>query len=262
MQLSVPPFKFGSTVVLAYPDTTRLAGYRAALGLWGSLAGNTGGSEIVRGSFNTTPEEIVQPGVSALSTESDKEATEVPVVFGTAAAASDLTFCFVSGLPSQELIPSLVGELVDLFEANGVSRVVAPAAVNLSNIRDSDRLWVHVSTSPKGGVQTALPGGAQTNDAFLSALDNIASVSGISEASLLVHGDKRPSGSGYRQNVVFGSEYVDESDSRVVWALAESLATAVGIKDAIEQQQQQQQVEATRIRIDAELATRSLATFS
>ncbi|KAJ1964651.1 hypothetical protein GGI12_001285 [Dipsacomyces acuminosporus] len=267
MKLSVPSFKFGSTVVLAYPDLTRLAGYRAALELWTALAADAG-SSIATASFDAKPQETVQPGVPALGGESGGDAAGISIVLGTpVSAAPDLTFCLVNGLPKQEEIPLLVDDLVSMFEANNVSRVIAAAAVNLSGIKDSDRMWVRLSasatsaaTSPGLADVPMLPSGAHTNDAFLSALDNIASMSGIGEAILIVHGDKRPSGSAYRQRVAFGSEFVDDGDSALVQALGEALAVAAGVGSIASKLPPN--VEATRIRLDVDSAAKGLSTFS
>ncbi|KAJ1932749.1 hypothetical protein EC988_009350, partial [Linderina pennispora] len=56
MQFTVPATQFGKTVVLAYPDTTRLGGYRAALGLWKSLGGDD--STTAKAQIDEAAEEI------------------------------------------------------------------------------------------------------------------------------------------------------------------------------------------------------------
>ncbi|KAJ2451968.1 hypothetical protein GGF42_004131 [Coemansia sp. RSA 2424] len=265
MELGDPSFKFGSTVVLAYPDATRLAGYRAVLGLWQQLSSDS--KQTCTGYFSTNDAEQVLHTQSIPEIDSfDINSSGVSVVFGTptAAIASELTFCFVNGLPSTEHIPALIDGILGLLESHGnVQRLVVPAAANVSGTRESDRLWM---CSTGGGQNMAvagareIPEGALTNDVFLSALGNLAPVSGIKEVALLVHGDKRPSGSGYRQAVVFGREYVDEADAAVVNALGSALALVAGVADTAAQLLPLA-VDVTRTRLDIDAAAKVLPAF-
>ncbi|KAJ1899315.1 hypothetical protein LPJ66_002187 [Kickxella alabastrina] len=280
MDLDKSSFKIGSTVILAYPDVTRLAGYRAALGLWDQLtATNTEPAVTSTVCFESKVEEILQAhdfeeidtpaSAATTATGANNETDAVNIVFANAQSNLDLTFCFVNGLPEQKRVPELVDSLIGLLEKHSVKTLVIPAAVNLAGIKVDDKLWAYYpSELPIGcvelekrlsGVQK-LPGqGAQTNDVFLSVLSNLVSVSGISEAVVLVHGDKRPSGSAYRQKATFGSDYVDESDSSVVKALSALLATAVGAAEPTGEHAVE--VEVTRMRLDVESAALGLPAF-
>ncbi|KAJ2582252.1 hypothetical protein GGH95_001638, partial [Coemansia sp. RSA 1836] len=163
-------------------------------------------------------------------------------------------------------IPALIDGILGLLESHGnVRRLVVPAAANVSGTREPDRLWV-CSTGGGGGQNMAvagareIPEGALTNDVFLSALGNLAPMSGIKEVALLVHGDKRPSGSGYRQAVVFGREYVDEADAAVVNALGSALALVAGVTDTATQLLPLA-VDVTRTRLDIDAAAKALPAF-
>ncbi|KAJ2819143.1 hypothetical protein GGI24_004878 [Coemansia furcata] len=263
MELSDSTYKFGSTVVLAYPDATRLAGYRVALGLWTQLS-SSGAKRMCTSYFLKDAEQAIKSqGISEIDC-ADASKTGVRVLFGTSATLPDVTFCFVNGLPAQEHIPALVDGILGVLEAQGgVQRLIVPAAANVSGIRVADSLWVRstgglvvpgVPQIPEGVPQ--IPEGAQTNDVVLSALDNLGSVSAIKDVVLLVHGDKRPSGSGYRQTVTFGSEYVDETDLAVVNALSSALAVVAGVTDTVALLPP---VTRTRLNIDA--AAKALPAF-
>ncbi|KAJ2062366.1 hypothetical protein GGI17_002484 [Coemansia sp. S146] len=256
MELSDSSYKFGSTVVLAYPDATRLAGYRAALGLWTQLS-STGTNQMCTSYFHKDAEQAVKTqGLSEIDC-ADASKDGVCVVFGTPAALPGVTFCFVNGLPAQEHIPALVDGILSILESHGsVQRLIVPAAANVSGIRAADRLWVRSASELATPGIPQIPEDAQTNDVVLSALDNIGSVSGIKDVVLLVHGDKRPSGSGYRQTVTFGSEYVDDADRVVVNALSSALALVAGVTDTATLLQP---VTRTRLNIDA--AAKALPAF-
>ncbi|KAJ2827787.1 hypothetical protein FBU31_003079 [Coemansia sp. 'formosensis'] len=256
MELSDSSYKFGSTVVLAYPDATRLAGYRAALGLWTQLSSSSA-KRMCTSYFLKDAEQAIKPqGLSEIDC-ADASKTGVCVVFGTTAALPDVTFCFVNGLPAQEHIPALVDGILGVLEAQGgVQRLIVPAAANVSGIRVADSLWVRSTGGLAVPGVSQIPEGAQTNDVVLSALDNLGSVSAIEEVVLLVHGDKRPSGSGYRQTVTFGSEYVDETDLAVVNALSSALAVVAGVTDTVALLPP---VTRTRLNIDA--AAKALPAF-
>ncbi|KAJ2863397.1 hypothetical protein GGI22_001961 [Coemansia erecta] len=257
MQLSNPSFKFGSTVVFAYPDTTRLAGYRSALLLLKSLTAERGLSDNdqCKCSVAVEPKELVFP--TADSSEKVETHNEISVLFSTPTSTPRVTFCFVNGLPAQERVPELVDCVVSFLEENGVEQVVVPAAADLTGVKNSDRLWVRTFSSE--GFQTdtecaiELPGDANTSDGFLSALDTILCVSQFKSARLLVHGDKRPIGSSYREKVVFGQDYVDEADTSVVSALHNALAKALGVALT---NQQEPVVEVARVHLDPESASR------
>ncbi|KAI9505567.1 hypothetical protein BX070DRAFT_220320 [Coemansia spiralis] len=267
MQLSNPSFKFGSTAVLAYPDTTRLAGYRSALALLKALSvkHGTNSNDQCKCSISAKPAELVlQPSDSS---NVCKIQEEISLMLVTPTAKPDLTFCFINGLPAQEKIPELVDSIIDMLETNGVKRIVSPAAADLTGIKNGDRLWIrsigsNATDGDKGKQQVAtehaseLPDGANTNDVFLSALDTILCVSGIAEAALLIHGDKRPAGSGYRQKVVFGSEYVDKDDISIVDNLKQALSAALRIGKAGEIQNEA--VEVVRVQLDAESSSKEL----
>ncbi|KAJ2343219.1 hypothetical protein GGF43_005751 [Coemansia sp. RSA 2618] len=270
MELGDSDFKLGSTVVLAYPDDTRLGGYRAALELWtllgGSDAHNSNCTRTVN--FDAKATEIVQPqGVPPISVPFDRNdgdtSRQVPIIFATAPTRPGLSLCLVSGLPACERIPELADSLISLLEKQGVERVVVPAAANVTGVKDGDRLWVEFPASTNKHLQSRLtklarlPSGAQTNDVFLSTFSNIAAVSGIGEVVLLVHSDKRSGGSGYRQSVVFGEEYVDAGDTSVVAALVQALAMAVSVDGAASVAQ----VKVVRERLDVESAGTGLQVF-
>ncbi|KAJ2746941.1 hypothetical protein GGI20_000928 [Coemansia sp. BCRC 34301] len=255
-------FKFGKTVVLAYPDATRLAGYRAALGLWKQLS--TESKQTCSTYFDCNDAEQVVNAQSEPEIDSfDINSSGVSIVFGTPAALSEVTFCFINGLPAPEHIPALADRVLGLLESHGkVQRLVVPAAANVSGMPDPDRLWLRTTASQlavAGAHKT--PDGAQTNDVFLSALDAMGSVSGINEIALLVHGDKRPSGSGYRQTVTFGKEYVDGTDKAVVDALLGALASAAGVAGTATQMLPLAVVDATRTRLDIDAAAKALPAF-
>ncbi|KAJ2686131.1 hypothetical protein IWW39_003823 [Coemansia spiralis] len=256
MELSDSTYKFGSTVVLAYPDTTRLAGYRAALGLWTQLS-STGTSQMCTSYFNKSAEQAIKAqDVSEVDCTDGSRDGGVRIVFGTSTALPAVTFCFINGLPAQEHIPALIDGILGILETHGsVQRLVVPAAANVSGIREADRLWVRSASALVPGVPL-LPEGAQTSDVALSALDNLSSVSGIKDVVLLVHGDKRPSGSGYRQTVTFGSEYVDDTDSAVVSALSSGLALVVGVADTASVSPP-----VTRTRLNIDVAAKALPAF-
>ncbi|KAJ1902858.1 hypothetical protein GGI09_002721 [Coemansia sp. S100] len=255
MELSDSSYKFGSTVVLAYPDATRLAGYRAALGLWTQVS-STGTSQICTSYFNKDAEQVVRPPGTSEIDCADASKSGVCVVFGTPAGLPGVTFCFVNGLPAQEHVPALVDGILGILESRGVQRLIVPAAANVSGIRTADCLWVRGSSGLATPAMPQIPEGAQTNDVVLSALDTIGSVSGIKEVVLLVHGDKRPSGSGYRQTVAFGSEYVDDTDRSVVNELSSALVLVAGVANTATMLQP---VTRTRLNIDA--AAKALPAF-
>ncbi|KAJ2751876.1 hypothetical protein H4S06_004050 [Coemansia sp. BCRC 34490] len=267
MQLTNPSFKFASTVVLAYPDTTRLAGYRAALYLLNALTPEHGlnDNDQCKCSVNVKPKELVcsTPDID-LQAESSEE---ISVLFSTPTSSPSLTFCFVNGLPAQEKISELVDSVLSLLEESGVERIVVPVAADLVGVKDSDRLWIRTFDLPEdtGGAENMktkashmgneLPSDANTNDAFLSTLDTILCVSGFKHSSILIHGDKRPVGSGYREKVVFGQEYADETDSNVAGALQSALAEALGVRVA---DKAGGSVVATRVQLDPESVSREL----
>ncbi|KAJ1996642.1 hypothetical protein H4R26_006119 [Coemansia thaxteri] len=266
MQLSDCNYKFGGTVVLAYPDVTRLAGYRAAVGLWIHLLTRGGSSNICTAKFDSVA--AVEETVQALGAPELNSTSEF-VVFGTPASLPQVTFCFVNGMPAAEHVPVLVDQIVGVLEAHGVERLVVPAAADIGGIRESDRLWAVHSTG-SGLLQQQqqrlasmeiqpLPEGAYTNDVFLSTLDNIGSVSGIKDVCILVHGDKRPSGSGYRQTVTFGSEFIDESDASLVLYLGNALA-AVAASGAVGEPPVRAEL-VTRTRLNADSIARALPAF-
>ncbi|KAJ2660161.1 hypothetical protein IWW48_003108 [Coemansia sp. RSA 1200] len=267
MQLTNPSFKFASTVVLAYPDATRLAGYRAALYLLNALtpAHGLNDNDQCKCSVNVKPKEFV-----CSTPDIDRQAEtgeEVSVLFSTPTSSPSLTFCFVNGLPTQEKIPELVDSVLSLLEESGVERIVVLAAADLVGLKDSDRLWTRTfdlpeDTSGAENMQSKasrngneLPSDATTNDVFLSTLDTILCVSGFKHSSILIHGDKRPVGSGYREKVMFGQEYADETDSSVLGALQSALAEALGVKVA---DKAGEPVVATRVQLDPESASREL----
>lgn len=241
MKLSDPAFKLASTVVLAYPDDTRLGGYRTALALYNQLSKANSSSSSSHGqtSFDSTPKETIGEPVNS---DSD-ELTTVPLALHTL-AESNVSFCFVNGLPSQEHIPRLVDQLIQLLEAHQVQRLIVPAAANLSGNKES-----------KGQLLFINPQQAQTTDVVLSVLANVAAMSAIVDVRLLVYGDKRPAGSGYRQKVVFGSEYADEDDRAVVGALGGQLAKDLGVAECMEM------VEVERIRQSVDAAASVTTEF-
>ncbi|KAJ1834228.1 hypothetical protein LPJ63_002115 [Coemansia sp. RSA 2711] len=270
MELGNSEFRLGTTVVLAYPDETRLGGYRAALTLWETLAGNdTAGSNVCFSGFDAKAVEIVQPqDVLQFSVPFDRDSDDgtvdrVPIVLATPPGGSGLSFCFVSGMPAPERIPELVSYLFDLFERQSVERVVIPAAANLAGVKASDQPMVQLPTSGSKHIQSRLtklsqlPDTAQTSDVFLSTLSNIAAVSGVGEVVHIICSDKRPSGSAYRQTVVFGEEFVDESDAKAVGALLTSLtvATSVSLSASFPS------AKATRHRLDIESASKGMQIF-
>ncbi|KAJ1863595.1 hypothetical protein LPJ78_003920 [Coemansia sp. RSA 989] len=236
MELYDSDFGLGRTVVLAYPDDTRLAGYRAALGLWTALAGS--GYSKTHGGFDAPVALVAQsqdiPAVTVPFDKGDEDTLKrVHIVVATPSSCPDLTFVIVNGLPKLEHVPELVNQLVCLFEKHSVEHVVVPAAANISNLKAFDSAYVQLPASLSGTLQrrlaavSQLPADACSNDAFLSAFSNIIAVSSIGDAALLLFPDKRPSGSGFRQNVVFGEDFADEGDEQVVQALTQLLAAAV-----------------------------------
>ncbi|KAJ1856100.1 hypothetical protein GGH12_001520 [Coemansia sp. RSA 1822] len=269
MKLSNSEFKLGTTVVLAYPDDTRLGGYRAALELWTLLAGSDArNSSTCTASFDAQAAEVVQPQdvspISVAFNRNDAETSkQVPIVLATPASHPELSLCLVSGLPAPERIPELVDSLISLLEEHDVKRVVVPAAANITGVKDSDRLWAEFPASANKHIQSRLttlaciPSTAQTSDVFLSTLSNIAAVSGIGEAVLLMHADKRPGGSAYRQSAVFGEDYADSGDADIVSALVQALAMAVGIDSGVSAVP----VKAVRERLDVDAASKDLQVF-
>ncbi|KAJ2453053.1 hypothetical protein EV183_002482 [Coemansia sp. RSA 2336] len=236
MELYDSDFRLGRTVVLAYPDDTRLAGYRAGLGLWTALAGS--GYSKTHGDFAAPVALVTQPqDIPAITAPLDKDDEDtlkrVHIALATPSSCPELTFVMVNGLPKPEHVPELVDQLIGLFEKHGVESVVVPAAANISNLTTFDSPYVQLPASLSGTLQrrlaavSPLPADACTNDAFLSAFSNIIAVSGIGDAALLLLPDKRPSGSGFRQSVVFGEDFADEGDEQVVQALAQLLVAAV-----------------------------------
>ncbi|KAJ2576471.1 hypothetical protein GGH19_002131 [Coemansia sp. RSA 1807] len=269
MKLSNSKFKLGTTVVLAYPDDTRLGGYRATLELWKLLAGGDAhSSSTCTASFDALAAEVVQPqDVSPISVAFDRNDAEtskqVSIVLATPVSHPELSFCLVSGLPAPERIPELVDSLISLLEEHGVKRIVVSAAANITGVKDRDRVWVEFPASANKHIQSRLttlaciPSTAQTSDVFLSALSNIAAMSGIGETVLLVHGDKRPAGSAYRQSAVFGEDYADSDDADIVSALVRALAMAVGVDNTASAVP----VKAVRERLDVDAASKGLQVF-
>ncbi|KAJ2706585.1 hypothetical protein FB645_001460 [Coemansia sp. IMI 203386] len=269
MKLRDSSFAFQDAAVVAFPDTTRLAGYRAALGLWSSLvASNSHPITTTVATFDSEPE-IVAESQQLAGADTQDAQTGVNVVFASTEAEPRLTFCFVNGLPEQKRVAEFADRLVGLLEERGVKRLVVAAAANVSGVRDDDQLWVHMSQRSLGGqlaqslagIQRLPAGGVDTNDVFLSALSNLADVSGIDDVGVLVHGDKRPSGSTNRQRSTFGGDHADDSDGVVVGALTRALATACGgatdvaVASALE-------TEATRVCLDIESAAKGLSAFN
>ncbi|KAJ1667291.1 hypothetical protein IW140_001748 [Coemansia sp. RSA 1813] len=267
MQLSNPSFKFGSTAVLAYPDTTRLAGYRSALLLLKSLTAEHGlnDSDQCKFSVGVKPTELAipTPGNNRIADTYE----EIPVFLSTPSSAPSVTFCFVNGVPAQERVPELVDCIVSFLEEYGVEQVVVPAAADLTGVKGSDRLWVRAfgtasdedssadsKKTGETGCTFELPSNANTNDIFLSALGTILCVSEFKCSKLLVYSDKRPIGSGYREKVVFGQEFVDETDTSVVGVLHHALAEALRVPVA----SQQKAVEVARVQLDPESTSREL----
>ncbi|KAJ2765085.1 hypothetical protein IWQ56_004240 [Coemansia nantahalensis] len=261
MELNDASFTLGATVILAYPDDTRVAGYRAALALWAALADDA--DSMCTAASGLAAVEVLQPlgelGLGALGTGGG----DVPVAFANPARRPGLTFCFVSGLPAAARAPELADRLLGLFEKHGVQRVVVPAAANVSEGgAGRTRLWslfpALAGGGPSGALADALadvarlPAGAQTNDAFLSALSTIAAVAAVGDVGLLIHDDRRPGTSGYRERVVFGAEFADDDDAVVVGELARRLAAAVAAGAACPQPS----VEVARVRLGAEAAAR------
>ncbi|KAJ2161304.1 hypothetical protein GGF46_001565 [Coemansia sp. RSA 552] len=267
MQFNGPSAELGHTVILAYPDDTRLAGYRAGLELWRRLDGSSSGAaagSVHQCSIGAKSVQVVQPqNVPQIAVPFDREdedaGSKVPVVFATPSAHSELSFCFVSGLPAPEHVPELVDCIITYLEKHGVQRLLIPAAANISGTKGDDQLWVelHMSSAEQSKHLLAdiprIPVSAQTSDVVLSAVSNIGAMSAIDQVALLVHADKRPSGSGYRQTVGFGAEYVDESDTGIVDALVQALSLGVGAVDAAAVPGQLP-VEAVRVRLDADCA--------
>ncbi|KAJ1793112.1 hypothetical protein LPJ59_004761, partial [Coemansia sp. RSA 2399] len=174
------------------------------------------------------PKELVF--LTADNSEKAETHNEISVLLSTPTSTPGVTFCFVNGLPAQERVPELVDCVLSFLEENGVEQVVVPAAADLTGVKNSDRLWVRTFGSE--GLQTdtestlELPSDANTSDVFLSALDTILCVSQFKSTRLLVHGDKRPIGSSYREKVVFGQDYVDEADTSVEKAMSMTPAHA------------------------------------
>ncbi|KAJ1731241.1 hypothetical protein LPJ61_002625 [Coemansia biformis] len=276
MELSAPSFKLGATVVLAYPDDTRLAGYRAALALWTALAacGQAAGTHSTcAAAFGSRATVVVQPlGVPGIGGpdvgDAADAASDVSVVFANLREHPGLTFCFVNGLPAPAHVPELVDHLVGLLEKQGVERVVAPAAANVSIAGEGgDGLWALFPASPGRPLLDTLadvpelPAGALTNDAFLSALGTIAAVAAVGTVGLLIHGDRRPGTSGYRERVVFGAEFADDGDAAIVGTLARRLAAAVDVAEAAGASLPTG-VEVVRVRLDADAAGKGRDIFS
>ncbi|KAJ2847104.1 hypothetical protein IWW36_004018 [Coemansia brasiliensis] len=266
MELYDSGFRLGRTVVLAYPDDTRLGGYRTVLGLWAALAGSSHCK--THGVFDAPVAQVTQPqDIPSITVPFDKNDEDtlkrVHITLATPSGHSDLTFAIVNGLPKPERIPELVDQLISLFEKHGVERVVVPAAANISKLKTFDSPYVQLPVSLSNTLQRRLaaipqlPADACTNDVFLSAFSNMVAVSDIGDAALLLFPDKRPSGSGFRQNVVFGEDFVDEADEQVVQALAQLLSAAVddgGSKAEIP-------VKAMRERFDVESNSSTLQVF-
>ncbi|KAJ2724191.1 hypothetical protein GGI07_002145 [Coemansia sp. Benny D115] len=279
--LSDTAFKFGTTVVLAYPDATRLAGYRAALGLWQHLSSGGNSAQSTTASFEAKVDEVLESsdlGGLALPVASGQEqkATSIGILLTTPQSTPDLSFCFVTGAPEQSRIPELADTLLGLFETHGVSRLIVAAAANLSGVRNDEQLWAQYPVGSSGEGSGAFSDvfsslsrleapGVKTSDAFLSVLSNLLPVSGLSDAVLLVHGDKRPAGSSSRQRIVFGSDYADEGDAAVVEALAGALAVAVQTQDtdaaAAAAKSNALDVEVLRMRLDVDSAAKGLPAF-
>ncbi|KAJ2081520.1 hypothetical protein H4R24_002293 [Coemansia sp. RSA 988] len=275
MKLSDASFRIGRTVVLAYPDITRAAGFRAALALWIKLAGkDPADSTVCTASFCSQPSEILLPrnipGISSFYQRSkDVSADEILVVFATPRSHPELTFCFVSGLPATEHIPKLVDDLITLLEQQNVKSLVVPVAADVSYAEKESRLWVQYPTPSivPGKLQSQLaelkhlPKGATTADTFLSVLSSIMSASRISDAALLIHVDKRPAGSRYQQNVVFGAEYADESDIDIVRTLAQTLSAATATASTACATDDLPSAETERVRLDVDQLSKALGVF-
>ncbi|KAJ2857242.1 hypothetical protein J3B02_001129 [Coemansia erecta] len=283
MKLNDSSFEFQENAVVAFPDTTRLAGYRAALGLWSYLDASSNNSishKISIATFECKPEEVIESqqqfaedSAQGISTSGQDQPTGISVVFASAQAAEPrITFCFVNGLPEQKRVPEFVDSLIGLLERNGVKRVVTAAAANVAGVKDSDdQLWAHLPQRSVGGqlaqslsdVQRLPAGGVDTNDVFLSAFSNLVEVSSIAEVGVLLHGDKRPSGSTNRQRSTFGGgNCADDSDGRVVGALSEALAAAFGCAPGDAVSAGALDTEVSRIRLDIESAAKGLSAFS
>ncbi|KAJ2801681.1 hypothetical protein H4R20_003584 [Coemansia guatemalensis] len=276
MKLSDASFRISHTVVLAYPDITRAAGFRAALALWIKLAGSDpAGSTVCTASFASKPTEILLPrNVPEISSsyrqgEADS-ADEIPVVFATSRSHPELTFCFVSGLPATEHIPALVDGLTTLLEQHNVKSLVVPLAADVTCAEKEGRLWVQYpeASMDLGKLQSQLaelrhlPKGAETADTFLSVLSNIMSASAVGDVALLIHADKRPAGSRYQQNVVFGTEYADDSDAEIVRSLVRTLSAAIGIAGtASNAMEDLLSVQTERVRLDVDQLAKTLGTF-
>ncbi|KAJ1949483.1 hypothetical protein FBU59_001124 [Linderina macrospora] len=237
MHFTAPTAQFGKTVVLAYPDTTRLGGYRAALGLWRSLGGDD--STLTKGQIDAAPEETVETQVSATDSE------HIGVLIGTPPVPNNgATFVFVNGLPAAEHIPVFVDTLLAQFEASDVEKVVVVSSANLSGVKGGGSERLFALTGLQGLPE--ISAGACTGDAMLSALDTLGRVSSL-EMVVAVHGDKRPA--------EFGSEFADEDDGRVVAVLGGVLAKAVAPGAA------GVEVTATRVKCGGEKAVQGLPAF-
>ncbi|KAJ2618009.1 hypothetical protein H4S08_000089 [Coemansia sp. RSA 1365] len=275
MKFSDASFRIGCTVVLAYPDATRAAGFRAALALWTKLAGSgPENSTVCTASFSFKPTEILLPrDVPGISISYERNETgsidEIPVVFATLESHPELTFCFVSGLPAAEHIPELVDGIITLFEQHNVENLVVPVAADVSCADKESKLWVQYPAASMDSAKLQgpltelkqLPKSAETADTFFSVLSNIMSASTVGDVALLIHADKRPAGSRYQQNVVFGAEYADASDTGIVRTLVRALSAATGMTEIAIFTEELPSAETERVRLDVDQLAKTLGTF-
>ncbi|PIA14931.1 hypothetical protein COEREDRAFT_9795 [Coemansia reversa NRRL 1564] len=275
MKFSDASFRIGRTVVLAYPDITRAAGFRAALALWTKLAGSgPANTTVCTASLSFKPTEILLPrDVPEISVAYKRDETgsvdEIPVVFATSGSHPEVTFCFVSGLPATEHIPELVDGLITLFEQHNVESLVVPVAADVSCAGKESKFWVQYPTAPMVSSKLQgplaelkqLPKGAETADTFFSVLSNIMSASTVGDVALLIHADKRPAGSRYQQNVVFGTEYSDTSDAGIVRTLVRALSAATGITGTTSFTAELISAVTERVRLDVDQLAKTLGTF-
>ncbi|KAJ2776247.1 hypothetical protein GGI15_004898 [Coemansia interrupta] len=224
MELQDSTFEIQNTAVLAFPDTTRVAGYRAALGLWTHLTAPGEPTTTTSTHYASPASQTLTAPASPLPPAPSSD--HPTLLFSTPSLLPTATFCFVTGLPAAEYVADLADQLVSVLEAHGVRRLVVPAAVNLVGMRDAEHLWTWGAAPGGVSARGALEEGVRVDDAFLSAVCNMAEVAEM-EVVALVHGDKRPSGSSGRQRTTFGSEYVDQWDAQVVGALANAVAAVV-----------------------------------
>ncbi|KAJ1724989.1 hypothetical protein LPJ53_000778 [Coemansia erecta] len=263
MELQDPTFEIQKTVVLAFADTTRVAGYRAALSLWTQLA-SSGECTSTSLHYASPAKLTLTPHTEdALSLAPASASTQLTITLATAARLPLVTFCFVNGLPAAEYVADLADQLVSVLEARGVDRLVVPAAVNLVGLRDSEHLWTWGAgeVAEEVGARRVPEGGVRTDDAFLAAVCGLAEVAEIGVAAL-VHGDKRPSGSSGRLRTTFGREYADEWDAQVVGALAAAVAAAVPGMPAACNSAGAVQAEVTRTCHDVESSAKGLAVYA